>query len=479
MKHIALACLILSDFWAQATPAQNELSPREKEEGYRLLFNGTDLSNFRADPKRGHHHWEVRDGALTLIPADPKIHSAYSHFPLFTTEEFENYALKADFRTEPNPESGHSGIVLRYAKPKSHEPSSLDVSIFGPARKQGYFATGAFSHGVQAPSRMAVKPAGEWNSFLITVQGRVVRVELNGQEVNALDLDQWDRPRKRPDGSEHQVPLALKDLPSRSPIGFRDDYGIGISFRNLKIKPLPSGAPPAPAARAPEAPSSAAGDNVLTEEERKAGWLLLFNGKDLNGWRASGSAYAGYGKWIVEDGTIGLCLYGGFAKYVSSIHLMNEREFERYILQLDFKTSSNPGGAHSGVILRTGDPKRVEQTTLEVAIYGAGARPGHYCTGAFRHDLQAPSRNACKPAGEWNRMAITVDQEAVTVEINGEKVNRIVFNEWATPGKRPDGTDHKLAAPAIKDMPSKGAIGFRDDHGTPLWLKNIKLKPLE
>src|SRR6185503_3216179 len=267
----------------------------------------------------------------------------------------------------------------RHVKPKSNEPSSLDVSIFGPARKQGYFATGAFSHGVQPPSRLAVKPAGEWNSFLITVQGKVVRVELNGQEVNALDLDQWDRPRKRPDGSDHQVPLALKDLPSRSPIGFRDDYGIGISFRNLKIKPLPSGAPPAPATRAPEAPSSAAGDNMLTEEERKAGWLLLFNGKDLNGWRASGSAYAGYGKWIVEDGTIGLCLYGGFAKYVSSIHLMNEREFERYILQLDFKTSSNPGGAHSGVILRTGDPKRVEQTTLEVAIYGAGARPGHYC----------------------------------------------------------------------------------------------------
>ena len=83
-----------------------------------------------------------------------------------------------------------------------------------------------------------MKPAGEWNSFVITVAKKRVEVELNGVVVNRLDLASWTDKGKRPDGSSFPLPLALKDLPAKGPIGFRDDYGIPVWYKNLKIKPL-------------------------------------------------------------------------------------------------------------------------------------------------------------------------------------------------------------------------------------------------
>jgi hypothetical protein len=160
------------------------------------------------------------------------------------------------------------------------------------------------------------------------------------------------------------------------------------------------------------------------------------------------------------------------------MHLFTREEFENYVLTLDVRTSPDPRRGHSGVILRIGRPENVEQTTLEVAIYGAAGRVGEYCTGAFRHHLRPPDKAAARPAGEWNRMVVTVDRNRIEVELNGEKVNRLNLEEWDTPGKRPDGTDHRLTRMALKDMPGRGPIGFREDHGEPVWFKNVKLKPL-
>lgn len=44
-------------------------------------------------------------------------------------------------------------------------------------------------------------------------------------------------------------------------------------------------------------------NNTLTENEKKAGWILLFDGKTLNGWRGFGLDKAPEG-WVAEDGTI-------------------------------------------------------------------------------------------------------------------------------------------------------------------------------
>ena len=59
----------------------------------------------------------------------------------------------------------------------------------------------------------------------------------------------------------------------------------------------------------------------------------------------------------------------------------------------------------------------------------------------------------------------------------GAEVNSIDLDQFTEPNKRPDGTPHKFDV-TYKNHPRKGYIGLQD-HGSPCWFKNIKLRPLE
>jgi hypothetical protein len=219
--------------------ADNELTEAERKEGYVLLFNGQDLTSFREDPKRQFNKWFVQDGVISLTRAATPKDVSFTPLPLWTIQDFDDYVLKVDCHTGPDPENGHSSIILRSAaRPGIYPQPGLEVSIFGPARRLGHFCTGAFRYQIQAPTKALMKPAGEWNSFVITVAKKRIEVELNGVLVNQVDLASWTEQGKRPDGSPYPLPLALTDLPAKGPIGFRDDYGIPVWYKNLKVKPL-------------------------------------------------------------------------------------------------------------------------------------------------------------------------------------------------------------------------------------------------
>src|SRR2546421_4029395 len=83
-----------------------------------------------------------------------------------------------------------------------------------------------------------------------------------------------------------------------------------------------------------------ASDNELTAKEKKAGWLLLFDGKTLNGWMTSSQTPS---KVPVEDGCIQPHGAGGYM-------MVYEKPLTNYILALDFKISK---GCNSGVFVRT------------------------------------------------------------------------------------------------------------------------------
>jgi len=209
-----------------------------------------------------------------------------------------------------------------------------------------------------------------------------------------------------------------------------------------------------------------AADNELTAREKADGWILLFDGKTLDGWMTSSGTPS---KTPVEDGCINPHGCGGYM-------MIHERPWSDFVLSLDFKISE---GCNSGVFIRTfplipRPGKDVGFNGIEVAIddtKGAGLHD----TGAI-YDLVPPSKNAMKPAGEWNRMVITCDGAKIIVKLNGETVTRMNLDEWTQPNRRPDGTHHKFDV-AYKDHPRKGYIGLQD-HGRPCWYKNIKLRPL-
>jgi hypothetical protein len=207
-------------------------------------------------------------------------------------------------------------------------------------------------------------------------------------------------------------------------------------------------------------------DNELTEAERRDGWLLLFDGKTLNGWTTSTREP---GRTPVEGGAINPHRCGGYM-------MIHEKQWSDFILALDFKISR---GCNSGVFVRTfpltpRSGKDVGFNGLEIAIDDTTGA-GYHDTGAL-YDLVKPSRNAMKPVGEWNHMEITCHGPLLRVAVNGDKVTEADLSRFTQPNLRPDGSEHKFDI-AYKDHPRRGYIGLQD-HGSPCWFKNIKLRPL-
>jgi hypothetical protein len=209
--------------------------------------------------------------------------------------------------------------------------------------------------------------------------------------------------------------------------------------------------------------ADAAPDNQLTPQEKKDGWVLLFDGKTLDGWMTSSEKPS---QRPVEEGAINPHKCGGYM-------MIHKEPHENYKLALDFKISK---ACNSGIFINTWPltprpGKDVGFNGIEIAIDDTTGA-GFHETGAI-YDLVKPAKNAMKPVGEWNHIVITNHKNLIEVELNGEKVTRMDLDEWTAPNKRPDGSDHKFDV-AYKNHPRKGYIGLQD-HGANCWFKNIKL----
>jgi hypothetical protein len=206
---------------------------------------------------------------------------------------------------------------------------------------------------------------------------------------------------------------------------------------------------------------------LLTPAEKRDGWLLLFDGKSLAGWKTNTGAAS---RRPVEEGTLNPHKSGGYM-------LIHEKQWGDFVLSLDFKLSPK---CNSGVFIRTFplEPrpgKDVGFNGIEVALDDTKGVSFHD-SGAI-YDLVKPSRNAMRPIGDWNHLEITCDGAKIEVVLNGEPVSSMDLDEWTTANTRPDGTPHKFDV-AYRDHPRSGYIGLQD-HGADCWFKNIKLKPLK
>lgn len=210
-----------------------------------------------------------------------------------------------------------------------------------------------------------------------------------------------------------------------------------------------------------------AGDNELTSAEKAAGWVLLFDGKTTDGWLDSKEKPVPASH--VEEGALN--------PHPCNYMLIHQEVYDNFKLSLDFKISPQ---CNSGVFVRTfplkpREGKDVGFNGLEVAIDDT-TTSGFHDTGAL-YDLVKPSKNAMKPAGQWNQLQIVCDKNMVRIEVNGAEVTRTDLEQWTTANKRPDGSDHKFDV-AYKDHPRKGYIGLQD-HGSDVWYKNLKLLRLK
>jgi hypothetical protein len=198
-------------------------------------------------------------------------------------------------------------------------------------------------------------------------------------------------------------------------------------------------------------------------------FIQLFNRKDITGWKTSTNS-----RWVVEDRVLTLKDRSDGREH-NNDYLWTDRPYGDFILDLEFKI---PVRANSGIFLRTSDLSDPVQTGIEVQIcnsYGRKNLNKGSCAGAI-YDCLAPTKNTVKKPGEWNRCTITCNDNKILVVLNGEQIIDMDLNQWKYPYQNPGGTKNKFRT-AMRDFARRGYIGLQD-HGTSVWYRNIRIKPL-
>lgn len=218
--------------------------------------------------------------------------------------------------------------------------------------------------------------------------------------------------------------------------------------------------------------AAAARDEGKLDESKllEEGFVPLFVGKDFKNWMMGPDK-----SWIVEEGLITLKREFDGQEH-NHDYLWTKEVYGDFILILEFKI---PERANSGIFLRTPNLKDPVYTGIEVQVtnsYGRSDLSNKGTAGAI-YDCLAPTKNAIKKPGEWNRYRITCKGPEIRVEVNDRQVLTMDVDKWTEPNKNPDGTKNKFPT-AIKDFARKGHIGLQD-HGRPIWYRNIWVKRLD
>ena len=116
--------------------------------------------------------------------------------------------------------------------------NGIEIAI-DDTQTAGLVDTGAI-YDLVKPTKNAMKPVGDWNHMVITCDGPKISVELNGEVVTKMNLDEWTEPNRRPDGSAHNFDVAYKIHPRFGYIGLQD-HGSACWYKNIKFKPLGRG----------------------------------------------------------------------------------------------------------------------------------------------------------------------------------------------------------------------------------------------
>ncbi|MCG5055572.1 MAG: DUF1080 domain-containing protein [Myxococcales bacterium] len=218
--------------------------------------------------------------------------------------------------------------------------------------------------------------------------------------------------------------------------------------------------------------------NTLSPEEKRAGFVLLFDGKTTDGWRGFNRTEMPKNGWKVVDGTLAYEPVGPDSDKPGDI--VTEAEFDNFELRLEWKLS--PGG-NSGVKYLVNEA-RVSSghngLAFEMQILDDDKHPdakkgiaGNRTAGAL-YDLIPPSKAMAKPIGEWNDARLVVKGSHVEHWLNGHKV--VEYDR-----------DSQMMRALINTSKYKDIEGFGtdargrlllQDHGDAVWYRNVRVRKL-
>jgi hypothetical protein len=405
------------------------------DHGFVSLFNGKDLSGWKglvgnpvsrskmseqelllaeaAANTKAQQDWVVKDGLLIFTGHGDN---------LCTVKKYGDFELFVDWKIT---EKGDAGIYLR---------GSPQVQIWDTSRREvgAQVGSGGLYNNQKNQSKplsVADNKIGEWNTFHITMIGEKVSVELNGVLVtdNVVLENYWDR----------KIPIFIKEQIELQA------HGTYVAYRNIYIREIPGNL-----------------TSVLSEEESKQGFDMLFDGTHLDKWIGNKTGY------LVENGTMVVNPAGG-----SGGNLYTAKEYGDFEYKFEFQLTP---GANNGLGIRTPTEGDAAYVGMELQILDNEAdiykNLNVYQYHGSVYGVIPARRGFLKPVGEWNEEVVIAKGSKIKVILNGQVIMDGDIKEASKNGTA-DHRDH----PGLHNP--KGHIGFLG-HGSVVRFRNIRVKEL-
>lgn len=439
------------------------------------LFNGKDLSGWKQ--LGGKADYKVEGGEIvgTSVLDTPNSF-------LCTERTYGDFVLEYDFKVDERLNSGvqirsecfDREIELQWQGQKINIPAGrlhgYQVEIDPDVKRKRMWSAGVYDESRRgwlfpAPADKSAEAAfseqgmrvfkpSDWNHVRIEAFGDTIRTFLNG-EPRAVIKDSMTL--------RGIIGLQVHSIGKDKKVN-----GAQVRWRNLKITDLDPLA------------------NVLTEEEKAAGWRLLWDGKTSEGWRSAKAETFPSKGWDIKDGVLTVNASGG-AESAAAGDIITRDRFNEFELMVDFRITP---GANSGIkyfcqpnldpVTGTGDKAATGSAIgLEFQILDDVRHPdaklgrdGNRTIGSLYDLITAAPTKKPHQIGEWNTARILVNSKHVEHWLNGVKV---VEYERGTPAFR-----EIVAKSKYKNIPGFGewADGhiLLQDHGDRVSYRNIKMR---
>ena len=223
---------------APEKPTVVEKPPASAEARWVSLFNGKDLTGWKVD-SGDESAWQAIDGEL-VAQGNDKIPQRY----LLSDREFSNFRLR--FQYQRRTDDAQSGVALRalfHEMERDSNPENVGnypfhlteiMTDFKPKYHAGtlwWSPNVSIQEPLPPDNQAQLKPVGEWNDMVVEMSGQLLRVFINGYEVQDTPLNKH-RPAKFP-------AVGLSRFSGR--IGFLI-WKSEVRFRRIEIQEL--GRPP-------------------------------------------------------------------------------------------------------------------------------------------------------------------------------------------------------------------------------------------
>jgi len=277
---------------------------------------------------------------------------SYESATILSREDFENFRMAFEFKLRKDCEL----IFLMHAPRNGAYGAGLELVLSDHVGKTPTPFTAGALFGLRPGLSNPIRRENEWNTCEVLMDWPRLRVTLNDEVIQDLDL------------SEHED---LRYKLRRGAFGYRDLLGWGYELRNMSLEPLPD----------------------------SEGSLVMFNGKNLKGWK---EVRKGDATFTVRDGVIVGENGNGYLQYKQSNY-----DFD---LRLYYRTTPTANG---GVFFRWKSDDSERGNEIQILDVGQATSP----SGTI-YNVERASGVPMRP-GEWHLMQVSVRGSHAITHLDG------------------------------------------------------------